>query len=194
MVVDSTDLLNRRHLDNDMKDSRMLLPYPALPEDEADGLSSQLGFDAVLRHGHSELSPGDDAEEEEDEDKDEVTIVTYGNGVVAAVEAQRILAKDHGITRVGILEVPCISAMPPALGHGLTKHAHGGVVFADICKAPQAPLNAFVVQLQDQGLLAHRWRCVAAPQTYNPLASTITFLSSQDIVEAALAVSREDSS
>ena len=53
----------------------------------------------------------------------------------------------------------------------------------------QAPLNHFVVSLQAEGALSHGngkdWRLVAAPQTYNPLGTTVTFLSPEDIVEAA---------
>ena len=105
MVVDSTDLLNRRHVDPDLRDAACLTPFPAAGADAA------LGFDAVLCHPHG-LGAGAGAGEEEEDD---VTVVTYGTGVMAARQAQRALAARG--TRVGILEVPLPS-------WSLSRHPH----------------------------------------------------------------------
>ena len=96
------------------------------------------------------------------------------------------------MTAVGILEVPCVSEVPPTLASTLSQLNGGGgaVLFADVCKAQQAPLNHFAVRLQAEGTLSTRgagkdWSLVAAPQTYNPLGTTVTFLSPEDIVHEA---------
>ena len=67
-----------------------------------------------------------------------------------------------------------------------------GVVLADPCKHGQHPFAAFAVELHAEGTLASggRWRCVAAPPTYNPLGRTLTFLSAEDIAAAAKEVMR----
>ena len=172
MVVDSTDLLNRRHVNDG--DGAMLLPYPPAPE--------ELAFDAVIRHGHSS-SP---------QQPDDLTIVTYGNGVVAARRTQESLKASHG-ANVGILEVPCVSQVPlEALATAIDEVGGGAetpqpILFADVCKAQQAPLNHFAVELSNAGVVGkgRDWSLVAAPQTYNPLGSTATFLNESDVTEAA---------
>ena len=175
MVVDSTDLLNRRHIDIEARDSAMLVPYPSAEPSE------ELSFDVVLRHdGQASGSKPDD-----------LTIVTYGNGVVAARQSQLMLAKES--INAGILEVPCVSQVPREVLSKAIEDASGGqrqpVLFADVCKAQQAPLNFFAVDLSNAGLIGARagrdWALVAAAQTYNPLGSTVTFLSEGDITAAA---------
>jgi hypothetical protein len=212
LLVDSTDLLNRRHIDPVALDGAMLTPYPSP--------SLELGFGSVLRHDPPRPDPdqtdggsrsGRDAQRAAD-----VVVVTYGTGVMAARAAQRQLGDVDGLA-VHVLEVPCVSALPAALAEALHASAPTAVIFADPCKAAQAPLLRFAADLNDLGILgrlcattsdathaaaaAHfavdqsydqrdsikyrEWAVVAATNTYNPLGSTVTFLSEGDIVKAA---------
>jgi hypothetical protein len=247
MVVDSTNLLNRRHFDPvNEKDGAMMLSYPELLSSDTDSdpagsggvptsSSSTLSFDAVLRHDHSlpkthfparaSTSPvgatppvvdGNDDEMAGIGEWDDVTIVTYGTGVVAARNAQRRLVgsstpnaddenNENGVDAdgkpvryaVGVVEVPCVSAVPEALAHALSRSR--AVLFADPCKPSQAPLLHFAASLKTEhrvlgrqgggggssGMWWRNWDMVTAQQTYNPLGSTVTFLSEQDVVGAA---------
>lgn len=163
MSVDSTDLLNRRHVFE--RDDAWLRRFPS---DTAD----MMDFDEVQQYGEG----------------DRLLIVTYGNGVPTALRAQRQLQEQHGVTGVVVADVPYLSGVPLGLAEILPRF--GAVVFADVCKLGQHPHAGLVVKLQDQGLLPTRWRSVAASPTYNPLGSTVTFLNEQDITGAALAVLR----
>jgi len=163
MSVDSTELLNRRHLFD--KDNAWMRPYPADAHDV-------MAFDEVRTYG----------------DGAELLIVSYGNGVPTALHAQRHLEEEHGINGVVVVDAPYLSDVPAELSEMLPRFS--AVVFADVCKLGQHPHAGFVVKLQQRGLLPQRWRSVAAAPTYNPLGRTITFLSEADIVEAAMAVLR----
>mmetsp|Transcript_13624 Transcript_13624/g.39691 ORF Transcript_13624/g.39691 Transcript_13624/m.39691 type:complete len:785 (-) Transcript_13624:37-2391(-) len=167
MVVDSTALLNRRHVHPEQLDGGMLLPKPEP--------GAMLGFDAVMHH--PKVAPG----------QPDVAVVTYGNGVLAAREAQLELSQDHGLA-MQVLEVPCVSSVPKALPEALAEAK--AVLFADVCKSAQAPLLHFTAELKAKRVIGkHRdWALVAAANTYNPLGSTITFLSKEDIVSAALGI------
>jgi hypothetical protein len=61
------------------------------------------------------------------------------------------------------------------------------VVFADVCKTgPSMPLGAFALELHKCGVLSNvAWSVVGAAPTYNPLGSTLTFLSEDDVLDAA---------
>lgn len=164
MVVDSTDLLNRRHVFE--KDDGWLRPYPAEK-------TQVMSFDEVRVYGSSISHPFP------------VLIVSYGNGVVASLQAQRCLEAQHGVAAV-VVDVPYVSGEV----HGLLELLHGfkAVVFADPCKLGQNPHAGLVLKLQAKGLLPQRWRCVASAATYNPLGSTVTFLSAEDITAAVLEI------
>ena len=66
----------------------------------------------------------------------------------------------------------------------------GGAVFADVCKFGTHPQAGLVAGLQNEGLLPAKWRSVGAANTYNPLGNLVTFLSHDDIVNAALEVAK----
>merc|ERR1740139_1642197 len=72
MLVDSTDLLNRRHLFD--KDNQCMTPFPSDPQDV-------MSFDDVQLHGEGTR----------------LAIVSYGNGVPTALRARRILEEEHGL-------------------------------------------------------------------------------------------------
>jgi len=162
MSVDSTELLNRRHLFD--RDGAWMRPYPADPADV-------LAFDEVVTHG----------------DGDRLLIVTYGNGVPTALRACRTLEEAHGVSGAVVVDAPYLSDVPRGLGELIAARGFQAVLFADVCKLGQHPQAGHVVKLQSHGLLPHRWRSIGAAPTYNPLGSTVTFLSEDDIVQGALA-------
>lgn len=161
MTVDSTDLLNKRHVFD--ADDAWMTPFPTDICDVKD-------FDEVTQHGTGS----------------NILIVSYGNGVPTALRAQKMLGDEHGVTGVVVADVPYLSGVPTGLTDILP--SFDAVVFADVCKLGQHPHAGLVVQLQDRDLLPAKWRSVAAAPTYNPLGSTITFLNEQDIIRATLAV------
>jgi 2-oxoisovalerate dehydrogenase E1 component len=165
MSVDCTNLLNLRHVHG--KDRRWEFPYP--PADE-NGLMS---FDCVRRRYGERGS---------------WCIVTYGNGVVTALQARRSLAERGIISsedELDVIDSPYLSGIPNGLRLALKQDRYSGLLFADICKdGPGNPLATMACLLHREGLLPTKWEHVAAPRTYNPLGSMCTFLSEEDIVAA----------
>jgi len=166
MSVDCTNLLNLRHLHE--KDRGWERPYP-VKGDKADLIS----FDFVRRYGTEGSS----------------AIITYGNGVVTALQARRQLVENRALasaTELDIIDCPYLSATPRGLKDIIGQYNSGGVVFADICKEGPSggPLSDMLCLLREEGILSHRWGFVAAPRTYNPLGNMSTFLNAEDITEA----------
>jgi 2-oxoisovalerate dehydrogenase E1 component len=88
VIVDCTELLNLRHLFG--KDRAWERPYP--PSD----MNGLMNFDEVRRFGTI----------------GRVAIVSFGNGVVAALQARRALYQTHDIScedDVDIIDCPCVS-------------------------------------------------------------------------------------
>lgn len=158
MSVDSTDLLNKRHLFD--KDGNWRRPYPADP-------SEVMTFDEVRTYGAG----------------GNLAIVSYGNGVPTALIAQRHLQHQLGMTGIMVIDAPYLSSLPRDLEALLS--SFDAVVFADVCKFGQHPHAGWVTKLQADGILPQKWRSVAAARTYNPLGRAVTFLSEDDIVRAA---------
>mmetsp|Transcript_36211 Transcript_36211/g.84235 ORF Transcript_36211/g.84235 Transcript_36211/m.84235 type:complete len:283 (+) Transcript_36211:70-918(+) len=159
MLVDSTELLNRRHLFD--KDNLWMHPYP-------EDLQDTMDFDEVHQHGEG----------------DAVLIVSYANGVPLSLRAKRRLEEQYGVQGVVVVDAPYISDSPKQLVDLLPRFAK--VVFADVCKQGQHPHAGLIVRLQARGLLPAQWRSVAAAPTYNPLGSIVTFLNEEDIIGAVL--------
>ena len=113
----------------------------------------------------------------------ELAIVSYGNGVPTALQAKNRLAEEHKLNAT-VIDSPYLSSVPEGLRNAL--QSFDAVVFADVCKQGGNPLSSFVTQLHSEGYLPKRWQVVSAMDCYNPLACTLTFLSENDIVEAAL--------
>lgn len=158
MTVDSTNLLNMRHLHQD-KD--FLWQFPLTEENE------YLSWDEVIQYGHG----------------DALAIVTYGNGVVTALQAQKELEEKFGAGTIQVVDSPYLSHVPTILKSKLSTVQR--VLFADVCKAGQHPFGNFICDLQDLDALPKNWLCVTAQPTYNPLGNTLTFLNKEDIVEAS---------
>lgn len=160
MSVDCTNLLNLRHLYD--KDRGWETTYPS---------SGVLSFDAIRQYGSS--------------GKAAIAIVTYGNGVVTALQARRVLVDDgiiNSASHVDVVDCPYLSRVPDELRKPIQQYDK--VLFADICKQGNGILASHACSLQSDGLLPAQWDIVTAPRTYNPLGNTCTFLNKSDIVEA----------
>jgi len=166
MSVDSTALLNQRNIvGNDGA-----WEFPAAEEGDVGS------FDEVTVYGSGT----------------KLAIVTYGTGVLQALQARDLMTKS-GLEGVTVVDCPLLSRVPKGLEEVLTgscpwkQHGQGieRVVFADPCKFGQHPLGATVCSLQARRLLpGSYWEVVAAQPTYNPLGTYLTFLSVQDILDA----------
>lgn len=167
MSVDSTNLLNARHLFD--TDDQWRQPYPE--EDEV------LPFDDVIVYG-SGKTPG----------RCSLGIVTYGNGVMTALRARQEVIQSGVADSVAVIDTPYLSSASTGLRTAVERL--DAVVFADVCKQGQHPLAGIICESQADGVLPTRWQCVAAVPTYNPLGSTITFTSEEDIIAGCLAVTR----
>lgn len=101
--------------------------------------------------------------------------------------------------KVKVIEVPCISTISSQLKQELRDSKT--VLFADVCKVGdtlsfmelsrvsqevQAPLQHFITSLKAEGVIGRSkdWEFVSSVPTYNPLGSTVTFLSEADIMDA----------
>jgi pyruvate/2-oxoglutarate/acetoin dehydrogenase E1 component len=162
MFVDCTNLLNLRHLHD--KDRGWETPYP--PKNN----SSILRFDSIRQYGSN----------------GKWAVVTYGNGVVTALRARRSLVANQSLlseSNLDIIDCCYLSGVP--LGLRAVTPGYEGIVFADICKQGSGSiLSNMVCSLRSEGLLPDKWQLIAAPRTYNPLGSTTTFLSIDDIAHS----------
>jgi hypothetical protein len=161
MFVDCTHLLNLRHLHG--KDRGWERSYPAK--------NDLIGFDFVRRFGT----------------EGSFAIMTYGNGVVTALQARKLLVETGVLateSSLDIIDCPYLSGVPDGLRSVIGQYE--GVLFADICKeGPSGSvLSSMLCALQKERLLPDRWQLVSAPRTYNPLGSMTTFLNKEDIIEA----------
>jgi hypothetical protein len=185
MSVDSTDLLNRRHLcdDGSKKDGLMLTRYP--PADS----SADMTFDEIVMYAR-------DNKKAKKKARKEVLIVTYGNGLPTSVLAMESLLSsqdlqllsgtlEHGGVNVAVVDCPYLSSPPKQLTALLARKKYSHVLFCDPCKQSSMPLGSMALLLQKDGFLEGvLWQAVGAAATYNPLSRTLTFLSQRDIEDA----------
>ena len=111
-LIDCTNLLNLRHLHD--RDRRWETPYP-LDDDEI------MGFDDVRTYTGCE-----------DGKRGKYAIVTYGNGVVTALQARKCIL-DQGRVAVArgdvdVVDCPYLSSVPQGLKEII--EGYNGVVFA----------------------------------------------------------------
>jgi len=165
VFIDCTNLLNLRHLHD--RDRGWETPYP--PDEDGE----IMGFDDVRTHSGS----GDGREE------GRYAIVTYGNGVVTALQARKAMISRIEM-ELDVIDCPYLSDVPIGLKEVIGQYK--GVLFADICKEGPGSnvLSPMISQLKAENSLPNNWEFVAAPRTYNPLGNTITFLSQEDIIDA----------
>ena len=183
MSVDSTDLLNRRHLREDIKDEFFISEYPAAGD--------EMSFDDVVvyKPSPSRSSLLSNAAATADKPPRKLAVVTYGNGVAAAlVTMERLCSSGIDVT---VIDCPYLSAPPQQLKDLLCKgdsqKPFDCVLFADVCKQGAGmPFGGIAITLQNEGYLNIKWKVIGASPTYNPLGRILTFLSSDDIYRAAL--------
>lgn len=167
MSVDCTNLLNKRHLHG--KDRGWERAYPALADEHY--APTMMTFDDIRRYGTT----------------GKLAVVTYGNGVVTALEARKMLAESSAIAsqdEIDILDCPYLSGVPEGLKEVIGQYDK--ILFADICKEGpgSSVLSSTMSSLWSEGLLVGDWEMVAAPRTYNPLGNMSTFLNADDVVAA----------
>eukprot|EP00049_Salpingoeca_infusionum_P026976 m.29395 g.29395 ORF g.29395 m.29395 type:complete len:772 (+) comp9160_c1_seq1:108-2423(+) len=170
MSVDSTNLLNKRHLAGQDGAWKKRFPKPTGDEEQ-----DELAFHSIVEY----------QQEDVDDSRSRTLIVSYGEGVADSLNAATKLAKDHDI-HATVVDHPLLSEVSTGLRDLLQRREFDQVVFADVCKIGQHPFGHMVCQLQAEGLLPQKWQCVGAMPTYNPLGSTITFLNSAKIETAVL--------
>ena len=109
--------------------------------------------------------------------------------VVTALQARKTLVKQGIIgheREVDIIDSPYLSDIPNGLRNAISSGAYESVLFADICKEGPGSniLSSTIMGLKKDGVLPANWDFVAAPRTYNPLGSVVTFLNEEDIVSS----------
>jgi len=194
MSVDSTDLLNKRHLNESKKDEMWLNGYPVLGDAgtsrDADS-SSELSFDEVIVYRQKSATTSTNT--------NKLIIVTYGNGLPIALQATMNDSVAAKFTQVIVVDCPYLSSVPAQLRNVIIKEKNDSssnsssssngtthVLFADVCKQGAGmPLLGHASALHNEGTLTGTtWRCIGASPTYNPLSRTLTFTSAEDIVGA----------
>lgn len=184
MSVDSTDLLNRRHVDT--KDDGCLSRYPSVEE-------AELSFDDVMIYSTAGEGANALAEIRSGARKVRCVIVTYGNGVPTSLMAVKQMVAEEGAglgaDEVLVVDCPYLSALPGQLSElcGVLRESGSdfSLLLADVCKeSGNMPLHQYVLTLQRARLLPPRWGIVGAANTYNPLSRTLTFLNEDGIKTA----------
>ena len=146
MLLDSTALLNRKHLQRG--DGAWQFAYPAPSE--------LLLHDDVIVYEHG-AAPADARTVRASADADAgatsvggsgggdargVVVVTYGNGVPKALEAQRASGEAFDV-----IDCPLLSRPPRALFDALRGH-YTSLLLVDPCRPGAGPLAHFVPPLQ----------------------------------------------
>ena len=182
VCVDCTNLLNLRHL-HDVGDRQWECHYP--------DPGTFLGFDDIRRYRHAFEDSQDDVSAQHPYVAP-LAIVSYGNGVVTALQARKSLVAQGVVeceSNIDIIDCPYLSGVPKGLEEILPEYHDGGIIFADICKEGPGSnvFSSMIMQLKDNRVLppsSDNWAFVGAPRTYNPLGSTVTFLTKERIEDA----------
>ena len=157
VFVDCTSLLNLRHLS--ANDRGWETVYPEDTKDFSD-------FDSVFVYKDTDKTSSDPGRHPR------VAIVSYGNGVVTALQARMDM---NFAAQIDIIDSPCLNRAPKGLIAALQDYDY--ILFADICK--QGPGSVFASMVTEDDLesllFTKPYRIVAAPRTYNPLGSVETF-------------------
>ena len=199
MSVDSTDLLNRRHVAT--KDDGCLSQFPVLSAEHC----NEMTFDDVVVYSADAAAVGSREQLLTDLSAGRRTIkavlVTYGNGVPTSLLAVKNLFADSASAdgllpeEVLVVDCPYLSAVPAQLTELLTAvHSQNpdfSLLCADVCKeSGNMPLHQYTLTLQREALLPRSWSIIGAANTYNPLSRTLTFLNETSIREALLKLTR----
>lgn len=148
MSVDCTALLNQRHFDDPNTEDGRRSWTTEYPHDRNDTMA----FDEVIRYPCSRVDrTGDDRAAS----SQRVAVVTYGNGVVTALQAVAGMSAEEA-EGVVVIDSPYLSAVPQQLREAMTEF--DVVLFAEICKdGPGAPLLAHACALHNEGVLPQSW-------------------------------------
>ena len=205
MSVDCTMLLNKRHIIDADKDGCGMKKYPET--------NQYIAFDDIMLYSNNsdnindkiiitDMSPNDDPMMDDglymdvhditnervwgrnaDMDSPKIVIITYGVGMHLAQESRKELRQNYGYNNIIIIDTPYLSDIPTQLTSLLHKIDIDGIIFADMCKEGQNPLNGYIIKLQKMNILQkYTWNIVSAQYTYNPLGKDLTFLSKNDII------------
>jgi deoxyxylulose-5-phosphate synthase len=198
MSVDSTALLNRRHLEESCRDEFCLRSFPAEGEELSfdEIVTYKCTSDAASAKPNGELPGVPSAEllalrekygnKQFAAEKERIAVITYGNGVPTAMLAAKTLSAVPNVD-ITVVDSPYLTHPPEHLKTLLRDESFDRVVFADVCKVGTGmPLAPLATVLQNEGLLDTKWRVIGASNTYNPLGNTITFLSTEDIIKACV--------
>lgn len=186
MSVDSTDLLNKRHVHDEDKDEMMLRPFD---DDRKDQLQQTYGFNQIIVYE-------DNNKQKEQQKKKQLVIVSYGNGILTALQSRKELQQQYPDLNVTIIDSPCLSQTPSQLKAYFDdkKEKVDYLLLADVCKhAPGMPMAMRLLDLQQGKHLQHvqQWQVIGATNTYNPLGTYLTFLSVEDILAAVKAMEQQ---
>ena len=127
-------------------------------------------------------------------------IVAYGGGLIPALQAanelrRRVAEGTLPPVKVDVVDCPLLSSVPRGLSHICSRYDR--VLFADLCKEGQHPFASHIAKLRNTPTSngsdcragafkdANHVRCIASQPTYNPLGTTLTFLSADDILMVA---------
>ena len=182
MSVDSTDLLNKRHIDDNNKDDKWLFQYPNTED------SAELTFDDIIIYRPD--STEKDNKRNKKNKRNNIAIISYGNGVLTALgsigKIKEKLGNSHDIT---VIDSPYLSSVPSELRNLLKAEEFSHILFADVCKeGSNMPLGGIATKLHNDNVLNLPWKIIGACPTYNPLSRTLTFLNADDIVSAVISL------
>lgn len=208
MSIDSTDLLNRRHLG--VKDDLWLTQFPLASQTQESELDfDQIGVysgtwkDGSLSTGTNRTSVGihqnsfshflEKYSADIMQSGPTVVIVTYGNALPTSLLAADELVQKGIVSskHIYVVDCPYLSSPPKQLLELFSKLSRENtrVVFADVCKEGSGmPLAGFAINLQNQLLLPSKWKVVGSTPTYNPLGQLVTFISSDDIESTVISM------
>jgi 2-oxoisovalerate dehydrogenase E1 component len=175
MSVDSTDLLNKRHINDSNKDDKWLFQYPKNED------NNELTFDDII------IYRSDNKEKDKINKKNKrsnIAIISYGNGVVTALASiEKIKEKIGNNYNITVIDSPYLSSVPLELRKLLKTEEFSHILFADVCKeGGNMPLGGIATKLHNENVLVSPWKIIGACPTYNPLSRTLTFLNVDDIV------------
>jgi hypothetical protein len=158
MCVDSTDLLNKRHLNEAEADGYYLSHYPNQSTSNANREDTQLAFDTITVYRHNGIDSNSDGKQVK-----HVCVVSYGNGIGAAKLARSLLHQSssdakEGPIKVTVVDCPYLSGTPEGLVQFMEQASvnkeFDAVVFADVCKETSGmPLLGIANNLNNRGLL-----------------------------------------
>jgi hypothetical protein len=174
MTLDCTYLLNKRHLNDAMKDGLALRRYPMThtSTESHDVDTNRLTFDDIIVYDLINDSSHESQQQSLPQMKS-IAIISYGNGVWTALEVLQDLI-DNGHTsitthanegnesmpgvgfNVTIIDCPYLTSPPLQLIEFIQRKQFDGIVFADICKEGNfMPLGNFALQLHNRGALSN---------------------------------------